>query len=176
MYAQEHLSFKNIPIDGDIQDFSKELESAGFVQNDEKSTTTYKWFNGDFMGKSSEVMVPFTPKGLVFKVIVLHEYQSWSSLSSAFEDATELYTKKYGEPTDKFKFFSKPYYKGDGYELQAIRNDKCHYFYAWKVEHGYISVRLNNIGHDYYVQFVYEDTINQDLRDKEKEVKAYDDI
>ena len=176
LFAQEHLTFKNIPIDGDIKNFTQEMIKAGFKVNANNSSDSSTWFKGEFMGKESDILVSHTPKGLVFKVIVLHEYTSWRNLSSAFDDATELYTQKYGMPKSKYQFFSSPYYKGDGYELQALRNDKCHYFFIWEVTNGALSVRLQYLLGNYYLTMVYEDAINQAIRDNEKEKAAYDDI
>lgn len=176
VFAQEHLTFKNIPIDGDIKNFTKEMISAGFSKDTENSSDTYTIFKGEFMGKSSEIYVFCTPTGLVFKVLVLHEYSTWSSLSSAFNDATELFTKKYGKPSSDYHFFSSPYYNGDGYELQALRNDKCYYLYIWEPDNGTIAVQLKNIGKSYYVTITYEDEINQKIRDNAKEKAALDDI
>ena len=48
----------------------------------------------------------------------------------------ELFTKKYGEPKDHFEFFSSPYYEGDGYELQALRKEKCNYISFWTLDKG----------------------------------------
>ena len=176
LFAQEHLTFKGIPIDGNIRDFSQKLEDNGYSPNYGNSSDAFRWFDGDFMGKQSVILVPFTSSGLVFKVFALHEYSSWSRLSSAFDDAVELYQKKYGKPDYDFKFFSSPYYEGDGYELQALRNDKCHYYFAWQLENGVISVSLQYLVGKYYIRYAYEDAINQDRRDTEKESKALDDI
>ena len=174
--AQNHLTFKGIPIDGDISSFTDSLLSKGFTLNEKFDGKGNKGFKGEFAGKDCELIVFHTPGGLVFKVVALQEYSTWSSLSSAFDDMTDIYTQKYGKPTKKIKTFVDPYYKGDGYELQAIRKDKCLYFYYWEVPNGSISVRLNNLGSDYYVMLVYEDTMNQELRDLEKEKKMIDDI
>jgi hypothetical protein len=39
--------------------------------------------------------------------------------------------KKYGEPTQDFAFFQRPYFEGDGYEEQAIRLGKGHFSCYW---------------------------------------------
>lgn len=174
--AQEHLIFKGIPIDGDISAFSNSLRSKGFTPYDIYDDKDSKGFKGEFAGKECELIVFHSPRGLVFKVLVLQEYYTWSSLSSAFDDMVDLYTQKYGKPKSSYKRFIDPYYKGDGFELQALRNDKCVYFYVWDVPNGAIAVRLSSFGSSYYVTLTYEDSTNQALRDKEEEKKAFDDI
>lgn len=41
---------------------------------------------------------------------------------------------KYGKPSNDFKFFTKPYYSGDGYETQAIRLGKGEVSSFWTFE------------------------------------------
>ena len=70
-------------------------------------------------------------------------------------------------------FFSKPYYEGDGYELQALRKEKCHYISFYKLPLGAAIVEISQFGH---IQIGYEDNINYELKKKEEESEALDDI
>ena len=176
MSAQEHVSFKGISMGEKLSSFTQQLTKEGFKSNSSFTGDTYKGFEGEFMGKSSIIIVYHTDSGVINHIVVLQEYTSWNRLSSAFDDAAELFTKKYGKPSDTFKFFQDPYYKGDGYELQAIRNDKCHYFYVWQIPNGNIAITFRYFAGDYYLSITYEDDYNQNLRDAEADKKAYDDI
>ena len=174
--AQEHLKFKGIPIDGKYDDFSKAMVTAGFQKYPDLDSDNFRAFEGEFMNRDSKIIVYHTEKGLVYRVMVLHEYDSWRKLSSAFDDAAELYTTKYGLPSSKFAFFSEPYENGDGYELQALRKDKCHYLYTWDVPWGVIGIRLVAYGDSYFLAMVYEDTMNTEMKSIEDEQKALSDI
>lgn len=173
---RKNTKFKNIPIDGDIKAFSEKMIEAGYTTEPDAGTDSFAAFEGSFMGKPSTIIVFHTPGGLVYKVMVMHEYSTWSSLSSAYDDAMELYTKKYGKPSKQYAFFSEPYYKGDGFELQALRNDKCHYICVWEVPFGNIGIQLVSLGSSYYVTMGYEDIMNMELKNLEEEKKALDEI
>jgi hypothetical protein len=42
-----------------------------------------------------------------------------------------LFTEKYGKPDEQYEFYEDPYFKGDGYETQAIRLGKGHLGASW---------------------------------------------
>ena len=48
-----------------------------------------------------------------------------------YERMLETLSGKYGKPEKTFAFFQKPYYDGDGYAEQAIRNGKGHFMAGW---------------------------------------------
>jgi hypothetical protein len=50
---------------------------------------------------------------------------------SMYSRMKEVLTAKYGPPTQALEFFTSPYYKGDGFEDQAIRLGKGHFDVFW---------------------------------------------
>ncbi len=48
-----------------------------------------------------------------------------------YADMRDVLAKKYGTPSNNFKFFRKPYYDGDGYEDQAIKLGKATFACYW---------------------------------------------
>lgn len=171
-FTQEHMTFKNIPIDGNYKEFVKKMKGDGgevILEREGVVVLKYK-----FTGKPCELFVLYTPKtNIVWKVAVsFDKYISWKSIKSDYFDFKDLYTKKYGNP-DSFEFFSDPYYEGDGYEMQAIRNEKCTYTSFFEAENGYISVK---IGTTESIFLSYEDKINSNISTKEEEERDMGEI
>lgn len=97
--AQEHLSFKGIPITGSMTTFCQKLKAKGFVQvrNDE----SVHWFKGDFTGRSATVGVVGADNGQeVYSIAVFFdESDSWNTLVNTYQHYKDLYMEKYGKPT-----------------------------------------------------------------------------
>lgn len=175
-FAQEsqHLEFKGVPLDGKLSDFISKLEKKSFVLK-EYARDYVAVMKGNFAGDYVTIYVLATPKSkIVWKVAVnYNDQESWSSLKSDYYDMKGLFTKKYGEPNKHYEFFSKPYYEGDGYELQALRKEKCRYISFYDLPVGGVVVEISQFGH---IQIGYEDNINYELKKKEEESEALDDI
>ena len=97
--AQEHLSFKGIPIEGSMTSFCQKLKAKGFTSIGRDNNITL--FTGDFTGRKSTVGVTSTNDGKdVFAVIVFFDPSGeWNDLVNNYEYYKNLYTRKYGEPT-----------------------------------------------------------------------------
>ncbi len=92
--AQEHLSFKGIPIEGSMTDFCQKLKAKGFTSIDQDM------FTGDFTGRKATVLVMATDDGKnVFAVGVFFDPSGeWNTLVSTYNFYKDLYTRKYGKP------------------------------------------------------------------------------
>lgn len=98
-FAQEHLSFKGIPITGSMTTFCQKLKTKGFTQIG--SEGNIRLFNGDFTGRKATVGAVAADNGQdVFAVAVFFdETDSWNTLVNTYEHYKDLYTEKYGKPT-----------------------------------------------------------------------------
>ncbi|MCM1483674.1 MAG: hypothetical protein NC043_05005 [Muribaculaceae bacterium] len=98
VYAQEHLSFKGIPIEGSMTSFCKKLQEKGFTKVGSENNTMM--FTGDFTGKQAYVGVASTADGKnVYSVIVLFDSShEWNDLVATYSYYKILYTQKYREP------------------------------------------------------------------------------
>ena len=169
----QHLEFKGLQMCGPVSSFAQKLEEQGYkiVYN--------KGFNyalsGQFTGKDANVLLLGSAKtGEIWKIAVLFDKAiTWSDILSDYSTYVDLFTKKYGFPSDHFEFFEEPYYKGDGYELQALRNGKCNYVSFFKTDKGTITVEMSR---DERLRLTYEDKINVELQSKEKTSRDLDDI
>lgn len=98
--TQEHLSFKGIPIEGSMAAFCQKLKSKGFTQLG--SQGNIRAFKGDFTGRQASVGVIAADNNQdVFSVVVFFdETDSWNTLVNTYSYYKDLYTEKYGNPTD----------------------------------------------------------------------------
>lgn len=174
-FAQDslHLEFKGIPLDGKLSDFVLQLSKEGFTFK-EYARDYIAVMEGFFAGDYATIYIFATPKSkTVWKATVnYNEKESWSSLKSDYFNMKDIFTKKYGEPKH-FEFFSEPYYEGDGYELQALRKEKCHYISFYQLPLGMAVVEISQFCH---LQIGYEDNINCELKKKEEESEILEDI
>ncbi|MBR0453758.1 MAG: hypothetical protein IIX29_07450 [Bacteroidales bacterium] len=98
LVAQEHLSFKGIPIEGGITEFCQQLRAKGFTYIESEGNLAL--FTGNFTGRNATVGVKATDDGKsVFFVMVLFEpSDQWNMLVNTYDYYKDLYTRKYGNP------------------------------------------------------------------------------
>ncbi len=171
-YAQEHLMFKDIALNGDIKSFANELVKQGFVIVEPKATIIA--LSGNFVNRKCEVFVCSTKKSNnVWKVAVyLPKEFNWQSIKKDYQSLKEQFIKKYGNGKAQ-EYFTLPYFEGDEYEMQAINLEKCHYQIYWQTKEGSISLTISKYGQ---IMISYEDAINTLLDDKEKAEEIKKDI
>lgn len=97
--AQEHLSFKGIPIEGSMTSFCQKLKDKGLTQVG--TDNNIMMFIGDFTGRQVSIGVDATDDGKnVYSVVVLFDPSGeWKNLVNTYEYYKELYTRKYGKPS-----------------------------------------------------------------------------
>jgi hypothetical protein len=78
-------------------------------------------------GKKITLIIVWTPyTKLVWKVLVYVDVAySWTSAKDKYKDYLTILSNKYGEYENSVVEWEKPYYEGDGYEVQALYYDKC---------------------------------------------------
>ena len=158
--------FDGIYIGGDINSCVAAFKAKGYtlVQSYESGVemrTTKK-------NETWEVHISKTPKSnKVWKLtIYLPKRTTWYSLLSDYEDYVEVMNKIYGKPYSQHSFFISPYELGDGYELQALRLEKCRYLSAWMADNTTIGVLMSKFEQ---VSIQYENNANNELRKNEIE-------
>lgn len=104
MVAQEHLTFKGIPIEGSLREFSQKLKAKGFTLVGKENNIAM--FSGEFTGRDVNIGVTATSdEKKVFSLVVFFDPSGeWKSLVNDYSYYKDLYTRKYGEPA-----FSKEY-------------------------------------------------------------------
>ena len=113
--TSEHLTFKNIPIDGTLTDYVSKMKLNGFTQIGTESEKAS--LKGDFAGyKDCRVIVStLKQKDLVHKVgVIFPKQDTWATLSGNYFELKKLLTEKYGEPFDVIEKFDSYTLNDDG--------------------------------------------------------------
>ena len=172
----KHLLFKQFPITGDVNSLIQTLSSSGYKLEEPYSYTYHAAaLSGSFAGHNDcSVLVVGTPKTNIACAVMVYlkEHNIWYSIKNQYEEIKEQLTKKYGTPKS-YEYFSDPYYEGDNYELQALGNDHCTWMSHFHTSKGTISVSMAS---NCKVLIIYQDKINQELKEREANSIANDDL
>lgn len=143
-YAQEHLSFKGIPIEGSLNAFCQKLKSKGFVETDILDSNT-RLFKGPFTGRQVTVGIAATDDGQdVFSVIVfLPKSDEWNNLVSTYRNFKDLYTEKYGNPTT-CEENTPSTYNSNSTNMYDLSQGRVSYYCVFKVSGGVIRISIEN--------------------------------
>lgn len=170
--SEQYMKFRDIPIMGPITDMVKKLQALGYTLEEQESYVAI--MSGTFANENCEIVLYATPKTHKMHSVLVNfkERSSWNSLKSDYLKFKELLKNKYKMTPKSSEYFVDPYYEGDGYELQALRKDKCFYFSNFNFTPGKIGLYiLNN-----KVTIMYQDYFGKNLNKKEENEKAYDDL
>lgn len=172
VFSQEHLKFKGIPINGDLNTFTNALVKAGFKLDD--TDQIINTLSGEFVNNKCTIFVVATKKSkVVWRVkVYLPEVENWFSIKVKYLNLKKEFTEKYGIG-DSYEFFSKPYDEGDGYEMQALELEKCTYSTYFKTVNGSICLEISKFKQ---IAISYDDKINSELDDLEKKAAISNDI
>ena len=163
--AQEHLSFKGIPIEGNMTAFCQKLKAKGFTSIGRDNNITM--FRGDFTGREATIGVKATGDGKnVFAVIVLFDSsEEWNILVSTYDYYKDLYTRKYGKPTISKE--NNPAHLDSNTALMAeVHQGTVVYGSAWEVTGGDIQLSIEKSSGVYegMVMIRYRDSQNVETK------------
>jgi hypothetical protein len=164
-------TFMGVPVTGTLTSFSTQLKAKGFVLSSE-SKPTLVIMNGKLANEEVQLLIVGTPKTFMTAKLVVYypKQETWYSLLDDFKKVTKIITDKYGEPEKKYDFFEDPYELGDGYEMTAIRNEKCFYLQVWNATEKFpnqtLAVRINKTQS---VTLIYENDKNMLLKESEQQ-------
>ena len=159
-FAQEHLSFKGIPITGSMTEFCKKLSQKGFTKLGKENNLTT--FTGDFTGRRATVGVGATDDGEnVHSVIILFEESSeWTTLVNTYEYYKEIYTRKYGEPA-ACKEYNPSHQDSNISLMYELGQGTVTYATVWSITGGTIEISSEKFGYsDGVVVIKYRDSKN----------------
>lgn len=165
--AQEHLTFKGIPIEGSMTAFCQKLKAKGYTQMGKDKNITL--FSGDFTGRQATVGIGASDDGKnVFSVVVLFDPSGeWNTLVSAYNYYKDLYTRKYGEPTVSKE--NNPSRSDSNTALMAeVHQGTVVYGSAWTVSGGDIQLSIEKSSGVYegMVMIRYRDSQNVEAKIK----------
>lgn len=141
MAAQDHLSFKGIPITGSMTEFCEKLQAKGFIPMGSENNISL--FSGDFTGKESTVAVSATDDGNnVFAVVVFfNPMDDWNTLVDVYEYYKQLYVHKYGKPTASEEN-NPARIKSNVVLMSELYQGRVTYFSLWEVTGGDIQLSI----------------------------------
>ncbi|MBQ7951879.1 MAG: hypothetical protein IJ286_02060 [Alistipes sp.] len=178
-YAQEHMTFKGISMDCDIDTFATKLEAKEYMRvpfSTKDVGNASVVLIGNFAGVDKcFIIVQGTPLSKkVWRVGVLFPIEdSWGALKSRYESLKNSYTKKYSKP-ESFEYFKQPYYDGCGEELQAVELGKSNYISFFFIKPtGGISLTIEKSKN---IVVSYEDDVNSAIHTQEQEKIISNDI
>lgn len=103
--SKEHLEFKNIPINGNLDEFVNELIKSGFAEPQLIEANQIK-LNGIFLEKDCEIFVYGTSQNqTAYKVKVNLPKEVQDSIEYRFEKLQHLLSSKFGNGTSKYQQF-----------------------------------------------------------------------
>lgn len=165
LMAQEHLSFKGIPIEGSMTAFCQKLKAKGFTSIGSENNLTL--FTGDFTGRNATVSVTATDDGKdVFAVVVLFDPSGeWNALINTYDYYKDLYTRKYGKPSISKE--KNPALSDSNTALMAeVHQGTVVYGSAWEVTGGDIQLSIEKSSGVYkgMVMIRYRDSQNVEAK------------
>lgn len=155
-----------------MKEFCKKLKGKGFTQAGTNSKVTVLY--GEFAGNVANVSVLSTDGGKAIQSIgvLFNPNGKWKKLADEYEYYKNLYTKKYGAPSESREV--KPDTIENNDELmQALRNGQISYFSKWQLPGGTIDLSIikssyvhnGRIAINYTLVDVLEARIQEDLKD-----------
>lgn len=173
--AQEHLSFKGIPIQGSLTEFCKKLEAKGFKDLNSEENQNTKILTGIFAGYEATVCVYATEnKQNVHSVAVFFEpNEQWKILESLYSSFKELYTNKYGRPFGSTEE-SNARSESNTSQMLSLMQGTTNYSTIWDVAGGniFLTIMKSPIGAAVVVAISYMDSQNSNINHQ----NALDDI
>lgn len=163
--AQEHLTFKGIPIEGSMESFCQKLKAKGYTQIHSDNSITL--FTGDFTGRTATIGVVAGDDGEnVFSVGVLFSAsEEWNTLVSTYEYYKNLYTRKYGKPATSVE--NNPAYSDSNREkMQKLYHGEVTWGCSWVVSGGEIEIKIDKTSGFYEgrVAIIYRDSQNVEAK------------
>lgn len=163
--AQNHLTFKGIPIEGSMTVFCQKLKAKGFTQMGKDKNVTL--FTGDFTGRQATIGVGASDDGKnVFSVVVLFDpCGEWNNLVSTYDYYKDLYTRKYGDPLISKE--NNPSYSDSNTALMAeVHQGTVVYGSVWNVTGGDIQLSIEKSSGIYegMVMIRYRDSQNVEAK------------
>lgn len=118
--ATESFTFANIPWESSPNNVKEILSKRyNFIKQDNDGDL---FFNGSIKSVPVTIVAIIANKKLV-RIIISIEPEN-NLYRYTYRNFRDLLIEKYGQPIEDNEFYSSPYENGDGYEEQAIRNNK----------------------------------------------------
>ncbi len=166
LFAQQHLSFKGVPIDGTLKSYTDAMVKAGFHYKLTQDGTAL--LTGDFAGYKGCTVGVSTLKNLdvVSRIAVLFPNKdTWSAVLGDYEHLKAMLTEKYGTPSDSQEKFTGHIGDYDNYfVMRALKYGEYVWYTTFTTELGDIELAIMS-GTEYntaMVRLSYYDKANSE--------------
>ncbi len=166
LFAQQHLSFKGVPINGTLKSYTDAMVKAGFHYELTQDGTAL--LTGDFAGYKGCTVGVSTLKNLdvVSRIAVLFpEKETWSAVLGDYEHLKNMLTVKYGTPSDSQEKFTGYIGDYDNYlVMHALKDGEYVWYTTFTTELGDIELSIMS-GREYdtaMVRLSYYDKANSE--------------
>lgn len=142
--AQEHLTFKGVPIDGTLDTYVDNMQKAGFSFIGKQEGIAL--LTGDFAGHRNCTVAVITLESMdiVNKITVLFDtYQDWANMHDNYSILKDLLSTKYGKHqncVEKFEGYIQP--RDDNSRMHELSMDRCKYITTWETDKGFIELQI----------------------------------
>jgi hypothetical protein len=161
-FADEHIEFNNVPVNGNLDNFANELIKLGFTDQEGTEENQIK-LRGVFLEKECEIYVYGTKKSqTAYKVRVNQPVEVHDSLENTFEKMQKQFTIKYGKGTNRYK----QYQNSERFlfnEPKRKRHISTGDFSRYRTDSGNITLEVQ----DGYISVTFTDKLNDKIRKKE---------
>ncbi len=164
----KHFTFLDIPINGSIKQFVKELKKQNFVL--EEITDVDAVLNGRFSGDKVQLLVQGEKETVLSVTVIFPLRKSWTETKETYNYIKTILVTNYGEPKIVTENFEKPFADGLGNEKEALKEGKCIFENHFTTETGNGMLRLK-IHTDMSIILEYVDTANYLKLSKEAKKK-----
>ena len=130
LFAQQHLSFKGVPINGTLKEYTNAMVNAGFHYEETKDGVSI--LTGDFAGyKGCSIRVSTLKNCDVVSYITVTFSSSmvWSSVLNDYNTLKAMLTEKYGSPSDTKE--NLPAVENPDYDNHTVMRELREGKYAW---------------------------------------------
>lgn len=167
----QHLEYKGIPIDGKIEKFAEKLEQSFGYDNYKLVNTGCDWsMAGVEYGNRFDVYVYSSPlTHTTYQVILTIDIKDWAKAKSLYMEIRKDLDKKYTLDS-RSESFERPYYDGDGFEIQAFNLWKAQYSSYYKNKYGRVNLYImQGYKDEVSLNIAYIDNANEIIDEKEED-------
>lgn len=180
VFSQEHLKFKGIPMDGNVNGFISKLKAAGFKEP-LADTQGSIILEGDFAGMADcMVLIMTTADKTPCKILVNSALlDSWASLKYQYNKLKQALAEKYTLSGDPAELFIPPYKEGDGSEMYALHTNNVIYCCFFDAPGGSVTLEIRSYEQNSrrgIILLTYEDDINFAKYQSELKKSISDDL
>lgn len=145
-----HLTFKGVPIDGPLSDFTSALRHNGFISTGmEGEEATLRGKFGSYSKCKVNVRANKYTGNTCLVRVTFPDCYSWEEMYGLYSQLKDLITEKYGNPSESVEEFRTVLYRpeeDDLSKMQCLRFDECNYRTEWILDKGHVVLKMDHDG------------------------------